>query len=100
MAKGDGKKLVMPGLEEFLEEDWKKEWQGMPEFVRFDLEPFQKIVVNFKTKEDVAEFAKLVGQKLTPETDSMWFPPNKTPTGVFVDKEVLDAEEGSDEEQV
>jgi len=92
--RDDGKKLTLPGLEEFLEDEWKKEWRGMPEFVRLDLEPFQKIIVNFKSREDVAEFAKLVGQRLTSETDSIWFPPNKTPTGIFVDKEKLEDEDG------
>ena len=86
-------KTVLPGMEEFLEDEWKKEWQGMPEFVRLDLEPFQKIVVNFKSEGDVVEFAKLIGQRLTSETDSVWFPPNKIPTGVFVDREKLEDED-------
>jgi len=94
MTKSSSEKLVLPGLEGFLEDEWKKEWKGMPEFVRLDLEPFQKIIVNFKTREDVLEFAKMIGQRLTLETDSIWFPPNKTPTGVFVDREKLEGKDG------
>jgi len=68
------------------ERDWEKEWQGMPEFKRFDNRPFQKIIVHFKTREDVKEFARLIGQRLTVDTDTIWFPLNKTPTGVFQDE--------------
>ena len=53
---------------------WKKDWVGMPEFVQEDLQPFQKIIVSFETKEDVENFAKLVGQKITYKTQSIWFP--------------------------
>ena len=59
-------------LDEFS--SWKKEWKGMPEFLQDDLPPHQKIVVNFETKEDVEEFAKLIEQKITYRTISIWFP--------------------------
>lgn len=61
----------------FPEEDtvlWKKEWQGMPEFVQKDLTPFRIIKVSFRNKEDVAKFAELMEQKLTGKTRSIWFP--------------------------
>ncbi|MFA5934955.1 MAG: hypothetical protein WC827_03670 [Candidatus Paceibacterota bacterium] len=61
----------------FSEEEtilWKKEWQGMPEFIQKDLTPFRIIKVSFRSKEDVAEFAKLMNQKLTAKTRSIWFP--------------------------
>ena len=69
-----------------VDKEWEKEWQGMPEFERFDNKPFQRIIVNFKTKEDLKAFAALIGQRLTFDTDTIWFPPQKTPTGVFVDE--------------
>lgn len=53
---------------------WQNEWQGMPEFKQDDLRPHQQVVMNFETKEDVAEFAKLIQQKIGPKTDSLWFP--------------------------
>jgi hypothetical protein len=55
-------------------EEWKKEWVGMPEFIQEDLSPFQKIIVNFETKEDINNFAKLIGHSLTYKTDTIWFP--------------------------
>lgn len=61
-----------------IDPDWKREWRGMPEYVHEDLRPFQQITINFESREDVQAFAKLVGQKLTDETDTMWFP-LKTP---------------------
>jgi len=54
--------------------DWRKEWQGMPEFIQEDLRPIQRIIVNFESHEDVQAFSALVNQKLTNKTDSIWFP--------------------------
>lgn len=50
------------------------EWDGMPEFVQEKKEPFSKIIIRFDTEEDLKEFAKLINQKLTPKTKSIWFP--------------------------
>lgn len=69
-----------------IDKEWEKEWQDMPEFQRKNNEPFQRIIVNFKTREDVKAFAKLIEQPLTYKTDTIWFPRSKTPTGVFVDE--------------
>lgn len=54
--------------------EWQKEWKNMPEFVQEDLTSFRKIIVHFKSKEDVEEFAKLIGQKISPKTPSICFP--------------------------
>lgn len=61
-----------------IDPDWTKEWQGMPEYKHEDLRPFQQIVLNFESREDVQKFSKLVGQRLTDQTDTLWFPV-KTP---------------------
>jgi len=53
---------------------WKKEWVGMPEFVHEDLTPIKQLIVSFATKEDFEEFSKLIGQKLTSRTQSIWYP--------------------------
>jgi hypothetical protein len=55
-------------------EAWEDEWEGMPEFIQDDLEPFKTIKVHFKTEEDLKSFAALVGQKLTLQTKGIWFP--------------------------
>lgn len=49
------------------------EWKDMPEFVQNDT-IYQRIAVNFKSKEDVEAFAKLLGQDVTEKTRSMWYP--------------------------
>jgi len=54
-------------------EDWKKEWQDMPEFEMEDLSSFRKIVVHFRNQEDVDKFAELIGQKIT-KAPSLWYP--------------------------
>lgn len=52
----------------------ENEWKGMPEF---DGTPrsFARCAVLFETPEAVAAFAKLLGQDVTPETVSIWYPP-------------------------
>lgn len=57
-----------------LENIWQQEWKDMPEFVQEDLTSYRKIIVHFKTKEDVEAFAKLIGQKITPKQPSICFP--------------------------
>lgn len=54
------------------------EWQGMPEFENEDLTAYQSIHVHFKNREDVDTFAELVGQKLTENTKSIWYPKAET----------------------
>lgn len=56
------------------EKEWKKHWIGMPEYEQEDNPPFKKIYVSFRTEEDYQEFAKLIGQKLTNKTKSIWHP--------------------------
>lgn len=63
------------GIEDHNEEkEWKKNWVGMPEFVQEDNPPYKKLIVSFRTKEDYEEFAKLIDQKLTVKTKSIWHP--------------------------
>lgn len=57
-----------------LEDVWKKEWWGMPEFLQEDLTPHQSILVHFENEEAVEEFAKLTEQTITKLTKSVWFP--------------------------
>lgn len=60
--------------EEDVDEEWKKYWKGMPEFVQEDNPPFKKIFVSFRNEEDYKEFANLIDQKLTEKTKSIWYP--------------------------
>jgi hypothetical protein len=50
------------------------EWKDMPEFVQERQDPYAKIIIRFETKEDLEEFSKLIGQKLTQKTKSIWHP--------------------------
>jgi hypothetical protein len=50
------------------------EWEDMPEFVQEKQEPFSIIKVRFETEEDLQDFAKIIGQKLTNKTKSIWHP--------------------------
>jgi hypothetical protein len=53
---------------------YQKEWQDMPEFSLQDKEPYKQVIVSFRSEKDMEEFAKLVGQKITDRTQSLWFP--------------------------
>jgi hypothetical protein len=52
----------------------KSEWVGMPEFVQEKKEDYAKIIIRFEKKEDLEDFAQLIGQKLTIKTKSIWHP--------------------------
>ena len=65
-------------------EDWKNHWKNMPEFVQEKLEPHSKIIVRFRTKEDRDEFTKVINQKITKKTKSIWFP--KLIRGIYKNK--------------
>ena len=53
------------------------EWKDMPEFSQESVEECQKIIVHFKTINDVQEFSSLINQKITEKTKSIWFPEQK-----------------------
>lgn len=55
-------------------EEPMNEWDGMPEFVQPKKGEFAKVILRFRTEEDLNTFAELVGQKMTPKTKSMWYP--------------------------
>ena len=57
-----------------IENDWQKEWVGMPEFIQEKQKPHATIIFRFDTEKDLQDFAKLIGQKLTNKTKSAWFP--------------------------
>ena len=70
--------LIAKNIIEYLimkkkSEEWKKEWQGMPEFEMKDLTSFRKINVHFRSQKDIDAFAKLIGQKIT-KAPSLWYP--------------------------
>lgn len=65
-----------------VERRWEPLWEGMPAFEMGDTDAVQKILVCFRSREDVERFAALIGDqawtngigsKITERTDSMWF---------------------------
>lgn len=55
-------------------DNWREEWVGMPEFVQEKQKPYAQVIVRFETEADLEAFAKLIGQKLTQKTKSIWHP--------------------------
>lgn len=72
MKKSEVQQFSMFG--EQREEWWEESWQGMPEFVQEDLSPYKTIMVHFENEAALESFAKLVGQTLTVQTKSIWYP--------------------------
>ena len=68
----DKKRRLSPFLD--VPEDWEKHWQGMPEFVQEDKQPYKSIIVHFKTKQDMNDFMKIVQQKFTMKSKFIWHP--------------------------
>lgn len=66
---------------------WEDKWKGMPEFNQEDKMPWRSVKVHFKSQEDRQEFARLVGQKLTNLTPSIWFPKAEAGTTAPTDTE-------------
>jgi hypothetical protein len=65
------------------------EWNDMPEFVMEDLTPYRVINVRFRNAEDVAEFEKLMAQRITEKQKTIWFPyaePRRTSHLRYVDE--------------
>lgn len=58
-------------------EDALSEWNGFPEFEQEELRPKYALIVNFNTPEDRDAFAALIGQKITENTRSIYYPEQK-----------------------
>jgi len=54
--------------------EWEDNWRGMPEFNQEDQKPWQSIKVHFASRDDRAAFSRLVEQKITDKTQSLWYP--------------------------
>jgi DNA polymerase I-like protein with 3'-5' exonuclease and polymerase domains len=67
-----------------VDPDWKDTWQGMPSYQHQDLNATQSVLVHFKTLEDREAFARLVAQRISSSTKSVWYP--KVEIGTAADK--------------
>jgi hypothetical protein len=70
MPRNEKKEEMMP----LIDSSWKSEWKDMPEFIQDCVEPFQTIIMRFRSQEDVNAFSKLLDQTITPNTKSLWYP--------------------------
>lgn len=56
------------------ETDPDAEWEGMPEFDQPDKNSWRQLIVHFECQSDLDEFSRLIGQRLTDKTKSIWHP--------------------------
>ena len=56
--------------------DWEKEWEAAnaPDFKSEGDTCYKRVVVRFENEDDYQDFQKLIGQKLTSKTKSIWHP--------------------------
>lgn len=62
----------------------EEEWKGMPEFSHEDQTSEKQVIIHFARLEHAEQFGKLIGQKITESTRSLWFP--KAEPGTYADK--------------
>jgi len=74
--------------------DPTSEWQGMPEYDQRDEMPYRTLHVHFNNDEDVAEFARLIGQSVTDKTKYLWFPHQEI--AHHADKRYAEDQDGSE----
>ena len=56
-------------------EDWKKHWKNMPEYVQENKEAIKRVAINFESEAAIEEFNKLTGLNITMKTKGIFFPP-------------------------
>lgn len=63
--------------DDHVAEDWRRHWQGMPEYESEDLTPYRTAKIHFSTEADIEAFEKLTGLNLGRGTMKMsgWYPP-------------------------
>lgn len=66
--------LEIENDENEYDDEWKKHWGEMPEYVQEKNSTFKTVYVHFRNQEDYDEFAKLVDQNMTMKTKSIWYP--------------------------
>ena len=64
--------MVWPELGDVNDPD--EQWKGMPEYEQENAMGFHHLIVHFDTEEDLKSFARLIKQKLTNNTRSIWHP--------------------------
>ena len=66
-------------------------WGGMPELHQEDLTPWHTLNVRFANAEDMVAFEKFIGQTVTPQTKTIWYP--KVVKRITRDKHYVDGDE-------
>lgn len=75
---------------------WKELWKGMPDFEQRDESPWQTIPVHVRNRDDRKKLAALLGQTITDDTRSLWFPKAEMLDAVTPAAEELDQDNGDE----
>jgi len=64
--------------------DEKHQWEDMPEFINNKNDAYQKIIISFQDRDGVKKFEKLMEQRITDKTKSLWFPPKEKSNSILM----------------
>ncbi len=53
---------------------WAEHWRGMPAYEHQDLQPWRSVIVHLRNRADTEDLARLLGQTITDQTKSVWYP--------------------------
>ncbi len=84
--KRTGQVSLLGDLDQFTRQ--REEWEGMPEYVQEDMEPWKSLTVHFENRADMEAFSKLIGQRVLETTKSLWYP--EAEIGRMVTKRYVD----------
>lgn len=74
---------VQTSLSDTEQSELDDSWNGMPEFVQEKDGAYRKIIMSFKTEQDAQDFSKLINQRVTDKTKSLWFPAKEKNESIF-----------------
>ena len=57
------------------EPKWSDSWWGMPSFEMGDARPMYRVTVNLYSVEDLMDFGRALGLRVTTKTDTLTYPP-------------------------
>ncbi len=61
--------------EQYRPHDWRREWQGMPEYRHDDLAPWATFPLHFRSDTDLRAFIELIGETRW-SGKAFWYPPD------------------------
>jgi hypothetical protein len=72
------------GIDPDDDHDWRSEWIDMPEYKQEDHSAMARVMVNFRTLADIAQFNEATGLNVTTKTKGVFYPQPESSKIVYV----------------